>query len=1000
MGTITYYGQAFDGTCSSLNRTSVKLTITGAPAAPISTGNIIQCQQLPIQTLDANNAITVIPGQTMTWYTLAVGGVLVPSPTLNTVGTITYFAQAFDATCSSLTRTSVTLTITGAPAAPISTGDITQCQQLPIQTLNANNAITIIPGQTISWYTLAVGGVLVPSPTLNTVGSITYYAQAFDGTCSSLTRTSVILKITGAPATPISTGNITQCEQLPIQTLDANNAITVIPGQTITWYTLAVGGVLVPSPTLNTLATATYYAQANDGTCDSTTRTSVTLTIIGAPSAPISTGNIIQCEQLPIQTLNGNAAITVLPGQIISWFDQLTGGTLVPPTLSANGSITYYAETKVGNCISLARTPVTLTINAAPAEPIGGLDIFQCEQTPLQTITATATVPVGQNIVWYDAPTAGNIVPNPSINTAISVVYFAEAISGICPSLSRTPVILTINETPLIPSVGLLTTPDCFTATGSITIFPIPAGITYSFDGGPFNSTVFYPSLPAGTSHTITAQNTGGCNSQTINVAIIPQPTIPNAPLATIIQPTCTIPIGQIIISALPGETYSFNGGPFTNTLLYPGLIAGSTHTIKAKSIDGCISTTTSVILTIQPLTPAAPTLTPVQPTCTLATGSVEISNVLGETYSFDGSPYTTTLIYAGLTPGSTHTVTAQNGSGCISGTSILTLSLQPPTPNLPNIFVAQPNCTDALGEITILNIVGETYSFDGGPYTTDLIYSNVAAGIHTITATNIFDCISPIASVTIDPQPVTITPQIVDGVICIDEATGIPFRTHILDTGLSIATHSFIWVLDGLIFPQTGSSVEASLPGVYIVVATNIVTGCDSPAATAVVTQSSPGLGISNQVINQFGNDAGIIVTVNTGTGPYLYQLDNGPVQQSNVFPSVAPGTHLVYVTDENGCTNLSTSVVVLGYMNFFTPNNDTYNDTWNVIGLERQPGTVIRIFDRYGKFIKQINANGPGWDGTFNGQPLPSTDYWFTVDYIENGQSKEFKSHFSLVR
>ncbi|MBK8600992.1 MAG: hypothetical protein IPN80_11035 [Flavobacterium sp.] len=44
--------------------------------------------------------------------------------------------------------------------------------------------------------------------------------------------------------------NITECEQLLIQ-IDANNAITVIPGQTISWYTPAVGGVLVASPTLS-----------------------------------------------------------------------------------------------------------------------------------------------------------------------------------------------------------------------------------------------------------------------------------------------------------------------------------------------------------------------------------------------------------------------------------------------------------------------------------------------------------------------------------------------------------------------------------------------------------------------------------------------------------------------------------------------------------------------------------------------------------------------------
>ena len=501
--------------------------------------------------------------------------------------------------------------------------------------------------------------------------------------------------------------------------------------------------------------------------------------------------------------------------------------------------------------------------------------------------------------------------------------------------------------------------------------------------------------------HTIRAKNTDKCLSQlTTTVTILPQPSTPVAPILNPIQPTCTIATGGVLISSISGETYSFDGGPFINIFNYTGLIAGSTHTVKAKNTAGCISPTASITLNIQPLTPAAPALIPIQPTCTVATGAVQISNVLGETYSFDGSPFSPTLNYFGLPSGSSHTVKAQNGSGCISAPSTITLNIQPPTPLTPSFVATQPNCTDALGEITILNVAGETYSFDGGPYNnTQLIYPNLNPGTFTITAQNGFGCISPVASATINPQPITLTPAIVDGVICVDQATGIPFQTHILNTGLNLATHSFVWKLDGGLLPFTGSSIEATQPGVYTVIATNIATGCDSQVATAIVSASFPGLGISTQVINQFSNDAGIIVTVSTGTGPYLYQLDYGSYQQSNVFSSVPPGTHTIYVKDENGCTYLTTEVTVLGYMNFFTPNDDTYNDTWKVIGLESQPA-IIHIFDRYGKFIKQISANGDGWDGTLNNQPLPSTDYWFTVEYTENGQSKEFKSHFSLVR
>ena len=63
-------------------------------------------------------------------------------------------------------------------------------------------------------------------------------------------------------------------------------------------------------------------------------------------------------------------------------------------------------------------------------------------------------------------------------------------------------------------------------------------------------------------------------------------------------------------------------------------------------------------------------------------------------------------------------------------------------------------------------------------------------------------------------------------------------------------------------------------------------------------------------------------------------------------------------------------------------------------------QPNTIITIFDRYGKLIKQISPQGAGWDGIYNGKLLPSTDYWFKVIYQEYGTPKEFKAHFTLKR
>ncbi|MFN8275694.1 MAG: hypothetical protein U0X58_12545, partial [Flavobacteriaceae bacterium] len=535
VGTVTYFAEANDGTCNSYSRTAVTLTIDPAPAAPISIGNITQCEQLPIQTLDANNAITPTTGITITWYDAATAGLVVPTPTLNTVGTVTYYAQANDGTCNSYSRTAVTLTINPAPAAPTSTGNITQCEQSPIQTLDANNAITPASGITITWYDAATAGLVVPTPTLNTVGTVTYYAQANDGTCNSLTRTAVTLTINPAPAAPTSTGNITQCEQSPIQTLDANNAIIPVSGITVTWYNLPTGGTVVATPTLNVVGTVTYFAEANDGTCPSYSRTAVTLTINPAPAVPISTGNITQCEQSPIQTLDANNAITPATGITITWYDAPTGGLVVPtPTLSAVGTVIYYAEANDGTCSSLTRTAVTLTINPAPAAPTSTGNITQCEQSPIQTLDANnAITPVsGQTVVWYDAPIGGLVVPTPTLNTVGTVTYYAEANDGTCPSYSRTAVTLTINPAPAAPiSTGNITQCEqlpiqTLDANNAIT----PAtGITITwYDAATAGLVVTTPTLnTVGTVTYYAEANDGTCNSLTrtaVTLTINPAP--------------------------------------------------------------------------------------------------------------------------------------------------------------------------------------------------------------------------------------------------------------------------------------------------------------------------------------------------------------------------------------------------------------------------------------------------------------------------------------------
>jgi gliding motility-associated-like protein len=83
--------------------------------------------------------------------------------------------------------------------------------------------------------------------------------------------------------------------------------------------------------------------------------------------------------------------------------------------------------------------------------------------------------------------------------------------------------------------------------------------------------------------------------------------------------------------------------------------------------------------------------------------------------------------------------------------------------------------------------------------------------------------------------------------------------------------------------------------------------------------------------------------------------------------------------------------------YPKFFTPNGDGYNDTWKIKLSDFEEGLTVKIFDRYGKLIKILKSDSDGWNGTYNEQELPATDYWFIVTRADG---KEQKGHFSLKR
>jgi gliding motility-associated-like protein len=185
---------------------------------------------------------------------------------------------------------------------------------------------------------------------------------------------------------------------------------------------------------------------------------------------------------------------------------------------------------------------------------------------------------------------------------------------------------------------------------------------------------------------------------------------------------------------------------------------------------------------------------------------------------------------------------------------------------------------------------------------------------------------------------------------------------------------------------------------GQYGVTITDIVTGCQA-SAFANVDESSPPVDFTYLVNGFFANNPTVVINA-TPAGEYEYQLDFGPFQESNTFDNITAGVHTISVRDPQACAVLTKEVLIIDYPRYFTPNGDGINDTWNIPTINTISMAKIYIFDRFGKLIKEMGTSGVGWDGTYNGQLLPATDYWFTINYQEAGISKEFKAHFSMKR
>lgn len=203
-----------------------------------------------------------------------------------------------------------------------------------------------------------------------------------------------------------------------------------------------------------------------------------------------------------------------------------------------------------------------------------------------------------------------------------------------------------------------------------------------------------------------------------------------------------------------------------------------------------------------------------------------------------------------------------------------------------------------------------------------------------------------------------------------------------------SISGMDYLWSPGG----ETTQSIDISNIGNYKVIISSPLANCDSKEEFKVIEHPKP---IIKEIIVV---ENSITIELEHPESYYEFSIDGELFTDSNQFSRIPSGQYTAFVREKNGCNLVEQDFSIFSIVKYFTPNNDGFNDVWEIKEMKNFPNSSVSIFNRYGKLLKQLNSGSLGWNGKFNGLELPADDYWYVLKMEES--KPEIKGHFSLKR
>ena len=426
-------------------------------------------------------------------------------------------------------------------------------------------------------------------------------------------------------------------------------------------------------------------------------------------------------------------------------------------------------------------------------------------------------------------------------------------------------------------------------------------------------------------------------------------------------------------VSAVGNYTYTLTPAAGTvtqtgNEVLVTGLPVG-TYTFSVQdNTTGCSASTT---VTIDAATPINFTANATNVNCNNAISTISFPTLSGGaggyTYAYvtAGSPAPTAGDFSTATTVDTAVlglvidVYVMDSNNCIV-MDTLTIVNDP----LPTVTASIDNqCTASGNNFTIsatsTGVATVLYSIDGTNFQSSNTFS-VVAGTYTITVRDGNGCTAT-DTVTVNQQ-LTLAATLDKEITC-----SVPTEAQITLTasGGDSATYTYEVSSDGgaTYTPMASNVYTTATAGTYTFNVTD-AQGCSTtatyvldPIPTTTFTTSQTDVSCNG------GSDGSITITTTSATGPFMYQLDAGTPQTSNVFTGLSQGTYTVTVIDTRGCSYPSAPITINEPVVLTATDSMSINTTCDVatvITVLGQDGTPTTTGGYY------YNFNGTGYTTT----------------------------------